>query len=512
LEHDGEAGPEIPERRGWGAAPREAWRYAIQTTHQRFAPPLSPAAAGVETTPDLFPEARIWQGSDKLALYLVFSSIWLNMLVAAPLLNYVGIAYSEEGGNPIFKLHPGTYLAVIGLAVYLWRFRNPIEEWKYLFRKQRAYASFLVLCFSCSIFTIIFHGPNMSSLFVENYFPAGIACLLMSELAERRQARLFAYVMLALMFLSNAIGGYEFVTQSHLIPLKVEGYQLAQLGADFRAYALYGHPLIAAETTMSGVFLILATPMNVVFKALSVLAFLLSLLNYGGRTALIVTLVTLGFLAVRAVAVAAIRGSLRIGRLVGGVAFTVAGTILVLSIAVQFGLGERIAKRLYWDESAQARSIEFEVPGLLPTSELLFGTTSDLLQGEIYQLGLVVPFEGVENCWLATFLWLGVIGFPLYVVAMYLFLRELWRRVGFYGRVMLATGMFVASTSMTLGAKDPLLTVLAPLTLSTVAFERKGTRDKLASVAAPTPEREGLARPSITLKAGRSDVVPGATS
>jgi hypothetical protein len=263
---------------------------------------------------------------------------------------------------------------------------------------------------------------------------------------------------------------------------------------------------------MSGVFLILATPMNVVFKALSVLAFLLSLLNYGGRTALIVTLVTLGFLAVRAVAVAAIRGSLRIGRLVGGVAFTVAGTILVLSIAVQFGLGERIAKRLYWDESAQARSIEFEVPGLLPTSELLFGTTSDLLQGEIYQLGLVVPFEGVENCWLATFLWLGVIGFPLYVVAMYLFLRELWRRVGFYGRVMLATGMFVASTSMTLGAKDPLLTVLAPLTLSTVAFERKGTRDKLASVAAPTPEREGLARPSITLKAGRSDVVPGATS
>ncbi len=138
----------------------------------------------------------------------------------------------------------------------------------------------------------------------------------------------------------------------------------------------------------------------------------------------------------------------------------------------QTPIGVRLAGKLYFDESAEARNVQWHIIGLMDFKNLMLGTPIDLVDELCHQLGLNVPFSDIENFWLATFVTLGMVGFFYFLLGFLPFVLHLWRVAPFHGRVLLATGLLVASTSNSLARKSNVLVVLTAAVLASTGFVR----------------------------------------
>src|SRR5579862_3920644 len=68
---------------------------------------------------------------------LACAAVLVNMVVSANLLYVIGINYTAPGGNPLAKLHPGTYLALLAFACTLWGRRDPLGALQELWHRDR---------------------------------------------------------------------------------------------------------------------------------------------------------------------------------------------------------------------------------------------------------------------------------------------------------------------------------------------------------------------------------------
>ena len=395
-----------------------------------------------------------------LSLRLAATALTLNLLISGNLLFALGIPYASEGGNPLIKMHPGTWLAFAAFAAML------VENgglWR-LAHRQRGAMLFLGSLALCLVWSAAMTGKSHLIVFLESFLPAGLLGLVVAEAAPDRQRRL-GYLLLTLLLANILLALPEIARGGHLVPIQLDRTAFVEPDAEFRPVALYDHPLTGGMLSMVATFLMLSLRAGRTVRLTLLALSLLGLLAFGGRTALGVTLALLaGWRActlVRKLLVGRLNSFDVLGTLAGVVLLPVAAAALLLATPI----GSRIAARLYLDDSARVRDLQWSILDRMDWHGLLFGISTDRQHAILYQLGLQFPISVIESLWLILLVDLGALGFPLALAGIACLVAWCWRRTNVAGRLMLLGVLAVASTSSSLGRKSNVLTVLVPAVL-----------------------------------------------
>ena len=434
-------------------------------------------------------------------------AVIVKFVISGNTLENLGIDYSSTGGNPLIKLHPGTYLILLAAFMVLLFARPAGSALVRFFRATPALASFIVLILFCAFYSIANVGFSGAAIYVESYLSAGFLAVAL-EGGSDRQKRTLAWWIIGLCVLSIIISVGEGATQTHLIPHRFSDTPtkaLTEGAEDFRGAGLFGHPLTAALATSMATFLLLRMRMNGLLKAALFTTFLIGLLSFGGRAALGTTLIMVGLAAVVVLVSGLVTRNLSLG-FVGTIgAAVVILPPLMLMVVTSTDIGARILTHMYMDESADVRNLQWLVLNHLNLHDVLFGVPPVRLDILKYQIGLGGDTTDIENFWLLMFLNLGAIGFVVFVIALGLFIMHLGRTTAHpLGWMLLVSAILIDSSSNSMGRKSVDLLFMAacmiamtgyPRTVPAVSFSRNaiGNVRRTASRLGTRPTHANLA-------------------
>lgn len=442
----------------------------------------------------------------RAAFSLGLLAVIVEYAISGNTLEDLGIDYSSQGGNPLVKLHPGTYLILIAAFMVLILVRPAGSGLIRFFKTTPALASFVTLILFCAFYSIANVGISGAAVYVESYLAAGLLAVAL-EAGTDRQKRTLGWWIIGFTVLSIVISIGESLTQTHLIPLHIGDLtqaQLTQSSDDFRGAGLFAHPLTAALSTMMATFMLLRMRMNAVLKAVLFTTFLVGLLSFGGRAALGTTLLLL----VGAAAVVLIRGVVSRNLNMSFVGMIAAAMLvlppLMIMLVTSTDIGERILSHMYVDDSAQVRSIQWLVLNHLNLHDVLFGVSLDRLNILKYQIGLGGDTTDIENFWLLMFLNLGIMGFVVFLIALGLFIVHLGRVTAHpLGWLLLIGSIIVDSTSNSLGRKSVDLVFMVACLIAMTGYPQASPavslRRKALTTFRRTSERLGVRPPHVNL-------------
>jgi hypothetical protein len=405
-------------------------------------------------------DARQANGNQRMrraAFTMALLAVSLEFALSGNTLENMGINYASPGGNPLIKLHPGTYLVMIAAFMVLTLARPAGSGLIRFFRATPGLAAFIMLTLLCAFCSVANAGFNGAAIYVENFLAAGMLAVAL-EAGTDRQKRALAWSILGFCLLSMVISIGEGATQTHLIPQHFGDATAKEFvldAEDFRGAGLFGHPLTAALTTSMAIFLLLRMRMNGLLKAALFTMFLIGLLSVGGRAALGITPIML----MLAAAVVLFRGIVRRDLSIGLVGLIAAAVVilplLMLTVITSTDIGERILTHLNLDKSADVRTLQWLVLGHLNLHDVLFGVPPDRLDNLKYQIGLGAEITDIENFWLLMFLTLGAIGFVVLLIGLGFFLMHLGRTTAHpLGWMLLIASILIDLTSNSLGRKS----------------------------------------------------------
>ncbi|MEA2738704.1 MAG: hypothetical protein QOH05_2011, partial [Acetobacteraceae bacterium] len=405
-------------------------------------------------------DARQSNGNQRIrraAFVIALLAIIVEFAVSGNSLADLGIDYSSPGGNPLIKLHPGTYLVSLAALMVLVFARPAGSGLIRLFRETPALGSFIVLILFCAFYSIVNVGFSGAAVYVESFLSAGLLAVAI-EGGTDRQKRTLAWWIIAFCVVSIVLSIGEGATQTHLIPLHIgeaPTKELADDVEDFRGAGLFGHPLTAALTTSMATFMLLRMRMNALLKAALFTTFLVGLLSFGGRAALGTTLIMVTLAAGVVLVRGVVMRNLSLGFLGAIGAAVVILPPLMLMLITSTDIGERILTHMYLDESADVRNLQWLVLNHLNMHDVLFGVPPDRLDILKYQIGLGADTTDIENFWLLMFLNLGAIGFVVFLIALGLFIMHLGRTTAHpLGWILLFSAILIDSSSNSLGRKS----------------------------------------------------------
>jgi hypothetical protein len=435
----------------------------------------------------------------RLSVALAMLSLVMQLTISANLLMILGIHYDIPGGNPIVKINPATYVAVLALAVRLFDGGDPFGALLRLFAANRLIATFVIAFIACIAYSLITIGVTGSASLIDSYLSAGILMLVLCDLSAAER-RLLGTIMLSLFMINVTIAITESLTRHLLVGLYIGSYQYKAPFPVFRGVALYDHPLTGAMMTSMGIFLLLQMRLRLIVTMVLLGWSLVGLFAFGGRADLVATVAALLAIGGWSLAADLFNRRLTMLKLFGIIGALILGFALAWLVITQTSIADRIVKQDYVDTSAKVREIQFLVPGLMNFRELLLGIEVNRLPQLVSEVGLHPPFTGIENYWLVAFVNLGLIGFSVYLLGFLSLLFDLWRRVPLFGRVMLVLIIVVASTSNSLGAKSNILFVLAGTLVACSGFaEPRAARVKPPAVVARAASRSQTSRAFIPL-------------
>lgn len=410
--------------------------------------------------------------------------LWLGVLAVilmtiSPLaLVSFGLSYDEPGGSPLEKIHPATLLAAVLVLFAAMSSGNPLT-W-FIGNAERhpiliLYLSAIALLIVYSIRVVNLPFTHFFDTFV---LPAMIFLLYkgMSNVRARRLALLVHAVMLV----NAGIGIGEFVTGLRLTPIVAAGIVIED---DWRSTALLGHPLANASLTGAYLLMLALGGDRDLAWLLRTLAFVVSaggMIVFGGRAATIMLLVLLAALLL-----------LRGFHVVRGARFDTTNILKTLVMVPLAGFGITVlAEQGFFDQflgrfvddkgSAETRSEMFELFNHMSWHELLLAPDAQLMETLRFRYGLEF---GIESFWVGFVMSYGLIAGIMFFIALIAFSLEIvrmvrpgaiWAFVFFYA---------VASTSVSLSAKSPLLAVFVFMVL--VLMHREHAEPRSADVATP---------------------------
>jgi hypothetical protein len=412
------------------------------------------------------------------------------MLVSANLLYALGINYTAPGGSPFGKLHPGTYLVILAFALVLWQRHAPLATLREYWHRESAVMCFMLSLLWCVLLASIANGPSGTAVYIESFAPAAMLLLILGG-APQVTLRRLGYAMLALFALNVVIALTETTLHQRLMPLYLGGdTQLKEFKVDFRGSGLWDHPLTGASMTMMAMVLMLATPMALAWRAALALLFLAGLISFGGRTALALTILTLAGYGCVWFGRQVVSRRLRPWHLAGVLVTLIVVPLFLWAVATQTSAGERLITHLYWDESAQNRTVQFQILANMTPRELFFGTSFERIVQAVYQIGLRMPLDDIEDFWLVIMVQVGIFGFIGFMIGFLVFVARVWNISSTPGRVILVLLLLIASTSNSLGRKSNLLTIAVAAILVANSFRRQMPQ---VAPSASVPARPGSA-------------------
>ena len=422
----------------------------------------------------------------RAAYRLAAAALALNLLISGNLLFALGVPYASEGGNPLVKMHPGTWLALAAFVAMLCETGDPAARLWRLAQQQRGAMLFLGSLALCLVWAAAMTGKSHLIVFIESFLPAGLLGLVVCQATPDQQRRL-GLLLLALLLANILLALPEAAIGRHIVPIQLDRSAFVEPDAEFRPVALYDHPLTGGMLSMVATFLTLSLAAGRTRRLVLLALCLVGLLAFGGRTALAVTLAILVGWRVCTVVRKLLARQLSYFDVLGTLAVLTLAPIVVTALLLATPIGSRVAARFYLDDSARVRNLQWSILNRMDWHGLLFGITTDRQHAILYQLGLQFPISVIESLWLLLLTDLGALGFPLFVAGVLCLVVWCWRRAGLPGRLMLLGVLVVASTSSSLGRKSNVLTVLVPAVLVSAphGLARERPARDAAAIAAP---------------------------
>ncbi len=269
-----------------------------------------------------------------------------------------------------------------------------------------------------ALYVAHFNGLSGTAFYFDSFWSPALLALLL-EPASDEQKRTLSKILLGVVILNVIIGLIESITHYNwfpfIPPVPELASKLAPVDDDFRANAFYTHPLGASLVTSLGIFLLYNMRLKLVIAGPIFALLMLGLLEFGGRTALAVTLLVSAMAAIYTLVSGLIRRDLKLDFVMTVVVAVVLLPILATFIITQTSIADRIINTLYFDGSARVRTMQWTVLNYLNLKEWLFGITLKDVEALKYQIGLDAV-EDIENFWLLLFLNLGAIGFVVFLI------------------------------------------------------------------------------------------------
>lgn len=378
---------------------------------------------------------------------------WLGV-VAILLQFFLGYVVIDAIGidSQKVKLHPATVLVILG-GIWVLVTGTPFHQ---RCRETPGLVLFVVMIPLLALFSVISTGISGAAIYPESYWSAGLLALML-EPASPGQKRFLAKLLIAVCVFNVFVALYEHITFTPWFPPVVDRDKIdiiTDAGADFRANAFFNHPLAGSLITTMAVFLVYTMRMRFISASAIFAILLVGLFAYGGRTALAVVLAFTLITAFCMLVYGIVRRNLKPDFALAVVAGAIVIPILVVVIVTQTSIADRIMDTLYYDDSAEARAIQFKVFSRLTLPDWLFGISSDHLEFLKFQIGLGSKHTDIENFWILMLLNLGVIGFTVYMVVFLGFLYYLCRvSRTINGWLLVAASLIIDSGSNSLGVK-----------------------------------------------------------
>ncbi len=396
--------------------------------------------------------------------HLFVFSVLVLYTVSGGMLWLVGINYEGLTGSAASKIHPGTYLVVAAFAIAAIEAGNPVAFGVELARYRPA--AFLLLMATIVLFVdiVVNAGPGMAGT-RETYMLAALAVGLFAKSDTPTRARI-EIVIHAAMVANALLGLVEFGTKHLYFPYRFDG---ALLVTDTRSTALQGHPLGNATITSFYILALLAGGgrLSPGVKGSIILVEFLALVVFGGRSALVTTVVLGGVQGLFLFARAVRSHRIPIGGVVVALLIATAAPIVIIGL-VSGGFFDAILDRFASDGgSANARVDMLTLLQQIPLADLLIGPDQGLVESLRRVNGLM---SGIENPIVRTILYQGAILTALMMVALGFFLYELTRSSRPGMALPMLGFLIVINTFESLGSKSTLLAKFALMML--VLFRR----------------------------------------
>nr|WP_283804948.1 VpsF family polysaccharide biosynthesis protein [Afipia felis] len=393
---------------------------------------------------------------------LMVLAIMALLGLSSSMLTNLKVHYVTSGGIFLEKVHVATYCVFAAFFLCLIRHGRPINDLLSSLANARL-TLVLFLCWIALFFQIVALKRPFTTI-IDSFLLPPMICLVVWQLTEQ-QRRVLAWAFHAGILLNVVLGYYEYFSGHRLIPLTVGNIIVF---GEWRSAALLGHPLTASGLIAAYVMALLVRPtiLPTVIR-LPVMAFcFVSLMVFGGRTALMTALVVMGFLVGWKSFRFALGGRMS---LLGIIAAMCIASLLVGAAfaALSSGIFDKMLLRFSSDNgSAMARFATLNLLHYLDWTELILGADPDRITGLQSQLGLNY---GIENFWISCVAQFGLVHTILMSIGLFCFFIDLTRRSdrGVWAIYLLM--LMIAASSVSFSSKNiqlaqfiALITLLLP--------------------------------------------------
>jgi hypothetical protein len=377
-------------------------------------------------------------------------------------LEFFGIPYVSAGGSILSKLHPSLYVFSAALIVAVLAHPDPVGYGGGLIARRLGAVGLIIACAVVFVLMMRLKPDLFAAFLIDSIAAGGVIALVLADTPPR--VRLLLARLLHLIVATNcALAIVEVATGWRLFPFGVKGMELTW---DYRATALFGHPLDGALAV--GVYtVILLTTRRVLgladwLRLPVILLAMASMPAIGGRTAFAIVY------AVAAVVVAIGVWRFLAGGRVGPLTAVIAALGVPLAAAAVFGAFEAGALddflgRFQRDSgSADARFELFNLFRDFGVQELFIGYDIGQLTTQVRVQGLEA---GIENAWAQHLL---LFGLPLSLMLWCALAAFLWEIVRECGRPAILPVLFllvINTSSVGIAGKTTMLVLPASIIL-----------------------------------------------
>ncbi|MBL8330141.1 MAG: VpsF family polysaccharide biosynthesis protein [Rubrivivax sp.] len=425
-----------------------------------------------------------YPGLDRLAWRLLLAGLWLHLLLSAHGLLTLGYPYEAPLLGPFpFKIHPGTYLVALALLTALAARGHPLRAAWVAARAEPLLAIHLGVMVGCLAWVIWRHGTSGAAFIVDTHWLPAMMALALWHMDDRRRAVLLR--VLAVFIAANALIALgENALGQRLVPLYLQGQASGFAAEDhFRSSALMGHPLTSAKVTAMLLPLALLLPMRATWRWVHVALLLLSMLAFGGRAALGISVVVYGSWAVISMLARLVQGRYSYLQLTGGTVLLLLAVSLLAGVVIVTGLGERIFASLYLDNSASVRLRVWQAYDFVSAEQLWFGISAREIDGVALQLGLDPDYEAIENGWIYLSLQFGLVVFVFWLIGFGCLVFWLMRQAPGLVAAGVVVYLITASTSNSFASKTITQGLVVAYVVGAAAQRRQEGRARLLAAA-----------------------------
>jgi hypothetical protein len=382
-----------------------------------------------------------------IAGYLMWLSITLLFFISPMVLFQWGFSYEEVGGNPLEKIHPGSFVAILALIFQLlsrgvWRYGIKI-----------LFHNIGVLMFIATTLLLTFYAIFVQKVaFTPIIDTFALPIIIFILCVDTSQKTLSQYAKaLHFFFAINALLAlYEYTTGNRLTPY-VAGTLLVE--NDWRSTALMGHPLNNAMITGAYILLLVAKGGAGLsqFPRSGMLLQMGSMIAFGARASLVATIL-LVFLIMLKNTTTIFSGKMRLSlSFMAAIALCIPIFGAGLFALDEIGFFDRLIERFSEDKgSASARIAMLQLFNYIPFRDILWGPDPELIET---LKGIEGVEAGIESIWIAFALTYGLVMSTIFFIGLFAFCLNVARRTHMYSLYVFIFFFLVASTSVSLSAK-----------------------------------------------------------